>query len=155
MTMEILKTNSDKTIQPVLIGLLLNLTHLDNYNYKVNLNNIKTFLYVTILSQFPDNMVDDLNLFGIQYMEHNNSYKSYINLISIMINIVRKSSNNRKITDYEKCSFIDCLLEKYNMHIDIASICIKFIKKVSKIYSKYSQLIHFNNINLYVNKNHF
>lgn len=83
-------------------------------------------------------MVYDLNLFGIQYMEHNNNnYRSYINLISVMINIVRKSSNNSKITVYEKCSFIDRLLEKYNTHIDIVSICIKFIKKVSKTYSKY------------------
>lgn len=138
--MDILKTNSDKNVQPVLIGLLLNLTHLDNYNYKVNLNNITAFFfYVTIFSQFPDNMVYDLNSFGIQYMEYNNNnYRSYINLISVMINIVRKSSNNSNITVYEKCSLIDRLLEKYNMHIEIASICIKFIKKVSKTYSKYN-----------------
>lgn len=38
--MEILKTNTEENLQPVLIGLLLNLTHLDDYNYKVHKNNI-------------------------------------------------------------------------------------------------------------------
>jgi len=33
--MEVLKTNTDENLQPVLIGLLLNLTHLDNYKYEV------------------------------------------------------------------------------------------------------------------------
>ncbi|VVC40147.1 Hypothetical protein CINCED_3A018015 [Cinara cedri] len=126
--MEILKTNSDRNLQPVLIGLLLNLTHLDNYNYK-----------------FPDNMINDLNFFAIKYMEHNNNNdnnnRSYMNLVSVMINIVRKSLNNSKITDYEKCSFIDCLLEKYYMHIEIVSICVKFIKQVSKIYSIYNWIL--------------
>lgn len=71
-------------------------------------------------------------------MEYNNNdYKAFINLISIMINIVRKSPCNSKISDYEECFFIDCLLEKYNMHLDIAIIYVKFIKQVSKAYSKY------------------
>jgi len=39
ITMEVLKTNIDENIQPVVIGLLLNLTHLDDYNYKVYINN--------------------------------------------------------------------------------------------------------------------
>lgn len=82
-------------------------------------------------------MIEELNAFGIRYIEqNNNNYRSYINLISIMINTVRKSSSIRKITDYEKCSFIDRLLEKYNMHLNITSICVKFIKQVSKTYSK-------------------
>lgn len=94
------------------------------------------------LFQFPDNMIEKLNSFGIQYMEYNNNnYGPYINLITVMINIVRKSSSSRKITDYEKCPFIDCLLEKYSMHINISSVCIKFIKQVSKIYSKYIYII--------------
>lgn len=38
ITMEVLRTNIEKKLCPVLIGLLLNLTHLDNYNYKVYLN---------------------------------------------------------------------------------------------------------------------
>lgn len=69
---------------------------------------------------------------------NNNNYGLYINLISVIINIVRKSSNTCKITDYEKCSFIDSLLEKYSMHINITSACVKFIKQVSKTYSKYT-----------------
>lgn len=82
-------------------------------------------------------MFEKLNAFGIRYMEQNNdNYTSYINLVSIMINIVRKSSSTRKITDYEKCSFVNNLLEKYNMHHNITSICVKFVKQISKIYSK-------------------
>lgn len=53
-----------------------------------------------------------------------------------MINIVRKSSSNIKVTVYEKCSFVDYLLENYSTDINIASICVKFIKQVSKTYSK-------------------
>lgn len=83
-------------------------------------------------------MIEKLNSFGIQYMEYNNNnYGVYINLISVMINIVRKSSSSSKISDYEKCLFIDCLLEKYSMDINIISVCVKFIKQVSKTYSKY------------------
>lgn len=82
-------------------------------------------------------MIEDLNFFGIQCIENNtNNYKSFINLISIMINIVRKSSSSIKVTVYEKCSFVDCLLENYSTDINIASICVKFIKQVSKTYSK-------------------
>lgn len=33
--MKILRTNTKDNIYPVLIGLLLNLTHLDDYDYKV------------------------------------------------------------------------------------------------------------------------
>lgn len=33
--MDVLKINTDENLQPVLIGLLLNLTHLDDYNYEV------------------------------------------------------------------------------------------------------------------------
>jgi len=84
-------------------------------------------------------MIEDLNSFGIQYMKYNNNnYNFYINLVSLMINIVRKSSNTNKITDYEKCSIIDHLLEKYDTIINIVLICIKFIKQVSKTYSKYT-----------------
>jgi len=36
--MGLLKTNINENIQPVVIGLLLNLTHLDDYNYKVYIN---------------------------------------------------------------------------------------------------------------------
>lgn len=72
---------------------------------------------------------------------NNIKYKVFINLISVMINIVRKSSSKSKITVYEKCFLVDCLLEKYNMHIDIASICIKYIKQVSKTYSKYIKYV--------------
>lgn len=87
-------------------------------------------------------MIEELNLYGIRYMEYkNNNYRFYINLVSVMINIVKKSSSNTKITDYEKCFFIDRLLEKYNMHINITSICIKFIKQVSKTYSKFINYI--------------
>ncbi|KAE9537611.1 hypothetical protein AGLY_006634 [Aphis glycines] len=125
ITMGLLKTNINENIQPVVIGLLLNLTHLDDYNYK-----------------FQDNMIEELNLYGIQYMEYkNNNYRFYINLVSVMINIVRKSSSNTKITDYEKCYFIDRLLETYNMHINITSICIKFIKQVSKTYNVYNWIL--------------
>jgi len=85
-------------------------------------------------------MIGDLNSFGIQYMEYdNNNYSSYINLISVMINIVRKSSGSSKITDFEKCSIIDRLMEKYGMHINITSICVKYIKQVSKTISKYAK----------------
>lgn len=80
-------------------------------------------------------MLEELNDFGNRFM-NNNNYRLHINLTSIMINTVRKSSNIRKITDYEKCSFIDHLLEKYYMELNISSICIKFIKQVSKTYSK-------------------
>lgn len=38
ITMKILKTNTEDNIHPVLIGLLLNLTHLDDYDYKVLLH---------------------------------------------------------------------------------------------------------------------
>lgn len=88
-------------------------------------------------------MIDELNSFGIQCLEYNinKNYKSLINLVSVMINIVRKSSSNSNITDYEKCSFIDRLLNDYNFNFEITSICIKFIKQVSKIYSKYIYLI--------------
>lgn len=37
--MEVIKSNMEENLQPVLIGLLLNLTHLDNYNYKVYILN--------------------------------------------------------------------------------------------------------------------
>lgn len=33
--MKILETNNDEKLQSVIIGLLLNLTHLDGYNYEV------------------------------------------------------------------------------------------------------------------------
>lgn len=83
-------------------------------------------------------MIEELNFFGIQYLEYNNNnYKSYINLVSVMINVVRKSSNNIIITDYEKCSFIDRLLNDFNTNFEITFICIKFIKQVSKSYRKY------------------
>lgn len=58
-----------------------------------------------------------------------------------MINVVRKSSSNSKIKDFENCFFIDHLLEKCNMQLEIASIYVKFIKKVSKTYSKYHRYI--------------
>lgn len=88
-------------------------------------------------------MIEELNLIGLQYMEYNNNdYKTFINLISVMINIVRKTPYNSKIK-YEECFFIDCLLEKYNMHLDIATIYVKFIKQVSKIYSKYININFF------------
>lgn len=38
LTMEVLRANSEENFQPVLIGLLLNLTHLNNYSYKVFMN---------------------------------------------------------------------------------------------------------------------
>lgn len=83
-------------------------------------------------------MIEELNSFGIQCLEYNkSSNKSFINLVSVMINIVRKSSSNCNITDYEKCSFIDRLLNDNNINFEITSVCIKFIKQVSKIYSKY------------------
>lgn len=83
-------------------------------------------------------MIEELNFYGIQYMEYkNNNHRFYINLVSVMINIVRKSSSNTTITDYEKCYFIDRLLETFNTQINVTSICIKFIKQVSKTYSKY------------------
>lgn len=82
-------------------------------------------------------MIEELNSFGILFIKSNsNNYRFHINLISLIINVVRKSSSNR-ITDYEKCSVIDWLLEKYYTNTNIASICVKFIKKVSKTYSKY------------------
>uniref|UniRef100_A0A2S2NU52 Rap1 GTPase-GDP dissociation stimulator 1-B n=1 Tax=Schizaphis graminum TaxID=13262 RepID=A0A2S2NU52_SCHGA len=125
ITMELLKTINNENIQPVIIGLLLNLTHLDDYNYK-----------------FQDNTIEELNFYGIQYMEYkNNNYRFYINLVSVMINIVRKSSSNTKITDYEKCYFIDRLLETHNMHANVTSICIKFIKQVSKTYNVYNWIL--------------
>lgn len=89
-------------------------------------------------------MIEELNLFGIRYMKYNNNYGQYINLISIMINIVKKSSSYSKITNYEKCSLIDCLLEKYSIQINITSICVKFIKQVSKTYSKYINYFYIN-----------
>lgn len=83
-------------------------------------------------------MIEELNSFGIQFIKlDSNNHKSYINLVSLMINLIRKSSSCNKIEDYEKCSFIDGLLEKYYSDITIASICVKFIKKVSKTYSNY------------------
>lgn len=125
ITMEVLKTNINENIQPVVIGLLLNLTHLNDYNYK-----------------FQDNMIEELNFYGIQYMEYkNNNYRFYINLVSVMINIVRKSSSNTTITDYEKCYFIDRLLQTYNMQMNVTSICIKFIKQVSKTYNVYNWIL--------------
>lgn len=36
--MEVIKTLSEENLLPVLIGLLLNLTHLDDYSYKVYIN---------------------------------------------------------------------------------------------------------------------
>ncbi|XP_025418449.1 uncharacterized protein LOC112689130 [Sipha flava] len=123
ITMKVIKTISEESLLSVLIGLLLNLTHLDGYSYK-----------------FPDDMIEELNALGIKYI-NNNNFKLYINLSSIMINIVRKSSNIRKITDYEKCSFIDNLLDKYYMHLNITSICVKFIKQVSKTYNVYSWIL--------------
>lgn len=82
-------------------------------------------------------MIEELNSFGILFVKSNsNNYRFHINFISLIINIVGKSSSN-KITDFEKCSVIDWLFENYNIHINIAGICVKFIKKVSKIYSKY------------------
>lgn len=82
-------------------------------------------------------MIEELNSFGIEFIKsNNNNHRSYINLVSLMINIITKSSSNT-VEDYEKCSIIDCLLEKYYTDIDIASICVKFIKKVSKTCSKY------------------
>lgn len=84
-------------------------------------------------------MIEELNSFGIQCLESNNNdnYKLYVNLVSVLINIVRKSSSNSNITDYEKCSLIDRLLNDSNINFEITSVCIKFIKQVSKIYSKY------------------
>lgn len=82
-------------------------------------------------------MIEELNSFGFSCMKHNNNNISYINLISVIINIVRKSSSNSKITEFEKCFFIDHVLEKFNMRLDIASIYVKFIKQVSKTYSNY------------------
>lgn len=38
ITMKILRTNTEDNIHPVLIGLLLNLTHLDDYDYEVLIN---------------------------------------------------------------------------------------------------------------------
>ncbi|XP_015371329.1 PREDICTED: uncharacterized protein LOC107166977 [Diuraphis noxia] len=125
ITIEVLKTNINENIQPVIIGLLLNLTHLNDYNYK-----------------FQDNMIEELNFYGIQYMEYkNNNHRFYINLVSVMINIVRKSSSNTTITDFEKCYFIDRLLETYNMQINVTSICIKFIKQVSKTHNVYNWIL--------------
>lgn len=40
ITMEVLKTNLEENLCPVLIGVLLNLTHLDNFNYKVYINSM-------------------------------------------------------------------------------------------------------------------
>lgn len=56
-----------------------------------------------------------------------------------MINIIRKSKSSSKISNYENCSFVDCLLKTYYMHTNIASICVKFIKQVSKTYSKFTK----------------
>lgn len=91
-------------------------------------------------------MIEELNSFGIQYIEYNNIHKitPCINLVLVMINIARKSSSYRKLSDYERCSFIDHLLKDNNLHIDIASVCVKFIKQVSKIYSNYINYLHFN-----------
>lgn len=73
-------------------------------------------------------------------MEYDNiNHRSYINLISVMINIARKSTTNSNITDFEKCTVIDRLMEKYSTDINITSICVKFIKQVSKTYSKYAK----------------
>jgi hypothetical protein len=134
--MKVIKTISEESLLSVLIGLLLNLTHLDGYSYKVYMVDVCSYILKLIFFQFPDDMIEELNALGIKYI-NNNNFKLYINLSSIMINIVRKSSNIRKITDYEKCSFIDNLLDKYYMHLNITSICVKFIKQVSKTYSKY------------------
>lgn len=91
-------------------------------------------------------MIEELNSFGIQYIEYNNilKIKPCINLILVMINIAKKSSSSSKLIDYEKYSFIDHLLEDSNLHTDIASICVKFIKQVSKIYSNYIYYLYFN-----------
>jgi len=89
-------------------------------------------------------MIQEINSFGIQCVKsNNNNYRSFINLISLMTNIVRKSSSSNKITDYEKCSVVDWLLEHYYSNIDIASICVKFIKQVSKTYSKYIKYLSY------------
>lgn len=105
------------------------------------------YIVTIIFSQFTDNMVEELNSFGIQFLKYNknNNYKLFINLVSVMINIVKKSSSNINITEYAKCSFIDRLLIYNNINIEVTSICIKFIKQVSKIYSKY---IYIYNIDL-------
>jgi len=93
-------------------------------------------------------MIEELNFYGIQYMEYkNNNYRFYINLVSVMINIVRKSSSDTTITDYEKCYFIGRLLQTY-MQMNVTSICIKFIKQVSKTYSKCIK--YCTKINMYV-----
>lgn len=38
ITLDVLKNNTEEKLQPILIGLLLNLTHLDDYDYKVHKN---------------------------------------------------------------------------------------------------------------------
>lgn len=87
-------------------------------------------------------MIQDINSFGIKCVKsNNNNFGSIINLIWIMIRVIRISSNSNKITDYEKCSVVDWLLEHCYTNIDIASICVKFIRQVSKTYSKYIKYI--------------
>jgi len=53
-----------------------------------------------------------------------------------MINVMRMR-HIRGVGEFDRCSIINSLMEKYFTHIGINFICVKFIKTISKIFGKY------------------
>ncbi|XP_050422090.1 uncharacterized protein LOC126834310 isoform X2 [Adelges cooleyi] len=125
ITTKLISLNHKQSTQFIIIGLLMNLTHLHEYEY-----------------EFPDNMTEELNSFGVSNMNYKFNCQLYFNLVSVLINVVQKSAKKNDISKYEKCSIIDWLLENHSSHSDIAYICIKFIKTVSKTSNNYCWILN-------------
>ncbi|XP_050539674.1 uncharacterized protein LOC126904582 [Daktulosphaira vitifoliae] len=125
ISIKLMKRNLKENTQLFLNGLLMNLTHLNEYKY-----------------EFPVDVIEQLNTFGIQHTKFKFHSKFYIILISVIINVIKTASISIDILNYENCSIVDWLLKNHSNYSDIAYICVKFIKQVSKKIESYQWILN-------------